>query len=98
MRKVDVIIGPIISEKSTRDAAGGKFTFKVAKEADKNLIRKVIEEKFKVNVVSISTAIIKGRQQRFGARRVEVILPVWKKAIVKLKKDQKIDLFEVTEE
>lgn len=97
MRKADVIIAPVISEKSTKDAASGKFTFKVAKEADKNLIKKVIEEKFKVNVVSVSTSINKGKKRRFGMKRIEKAMPEWKKAIVALKKDQKIDLFEVAQ-
>lgn len=94
MNKQGVILAPIISEKSTKDAAFGKFTFRVDKKANKNVIKKAIEDKFKVNVVGISTVIVKGRKARFGARRIETDLPIWKKAIVALKKDQKIDLFE----
>src|SRR5258706_4146155 len=98
MRKTDVIIEPVISEKSTEDEGRSRFTFKVAKGADKNLIRKVIEEKFKVNVLSVATTLVKGRRQRFGAKRIEISMPVWKKAIVQLKPDQKIDLFEIAEQ
>ena len=90
----DIIIAPIITEKSTKDTANNKFTFKVAKKANKNNIRKAVEEKFKVNVVAIKTSILKGQTMRVGARRSEVTKPSWKKAIVTLKKDQKIDLFE----
>jgi len=90
----DVVIMPIITEKSTKDAAFGRFTFKVAKKANKWVIRKAIEEKFKVNVLDVATSIIKGRKTRVGARRTEVSMPEWKKATVLLKKDQKIDLFE----
>lgn len=97
MRKTDVVIAPVISEKSTKDAASSKFTFRVAVGADKNLIKKVIEEKFKVNVVSVSTTTVKGKKRRFGMRRIEKAMPEWKKAIVALKKDQKIDLFDVAQ-
>lgn len=96
MDTTDIILKPLITEKSMKEAGRGKFTFKVLKKADKNMIRRAIEEKFKVNVVSVATSIVKGRSQRFGARRIETALPSWKKAIVQLKPDQKIDLFEVS--
>ncbi len=89
-----VIIAPIISEKSLKDAGLGRFTFKVSKQSDKRMIRAAIEEKFKVNVLSVATIIVKGRKQRFGKRRLETSLPSFKKAIVQLKEGQKIDLFE----
>jgi len=95
MNITDVIIAPLITEKSMKEAGLGKFTFKVAKKADKNNIARAVEDKFKVNVVSVATIIVKGRTQRFGKRRVETALPDWKKAIVKLKAGEKIDLFEV---
>lgn len=95
MKKSDVIIAPIISEKSMKDAALSRFTFKVIKDADKPSIKKAIADKFKVSVVSVATTVVKGRKQRFGVRRIETTLPSWKKAIVQLKKGEKIDLFEV---
>ncbi|OGH13671.1 MAG: 50S ribosomal protein L23 [Candidatus Levybacteria bacterium RIFCSPLOWO2_02_FULL_37_10] len=91
----DVIISPLISEKSMNDVNLGKFTFKVFKKADKNQIKKEVENKFKVNVLSIATATVKGKKRRVGAKRTEVALSSWKKAIVKLKTGQKIDLFDV---
>ncbi len=94
MKKNDVIIRPIITEKSISDASSRKFTFMVEKTADKTAIKKAIEEKFKVNVVGVFTLIIKGRTQRAGTRRKEIAKPSWKKAIVQLAKDQKIDLFD----
>lgn len=96
MHTTDIIIAPIISEKSTKDAGIGRFTFKVAKEANKTDIKKAVEEKFKVHVVSVATTIVKGRGQRFGVRRVEVVLPSWKKTIVQIKPGEKIGLFEVS--
>lgn len=87
-------LSPVISEKSMSDAGRGKFTFRVAKNVDKKSITRIITEKFKVEVVSISTSIVKGKKRRFGNRRTEVALPIWKKVVVKLKKGQKIPMFE----
>lgn len=91
----NTIIKPIISEKSLQNVKKGKFTFQVVKLADKNSIRKDIEKQFNVHVMSISTAITKGKTQRVGARRIEVVKSSLKKAIVTLKAGEKIDLFEV---
>lgn len=94
---VDVIIAPVISEKSSSDAGRSRFTFKISKNADKRNIKKAVEDKFKVNVVSVSTSIVKGRTQKFGPRRIETKLSSFKKAVVQLKTGEKIDLFEVAQ-
>ena len=91
-----IILAPLITEQSINEAGKGKFTFKVSKQADKMQIRKQIEEKFKVNVISVSTSIVKGKKRRFGAKRTEVALPSWKKATVRLSEGQKIGLFDTT--
>jgi large subunit ribosomal protein L23 len=91
----DVIIAPIISEKSMKDAAVGKFTFKVATGANKTYIKQAIESKFKVNVKKLCVSIVKGRTDRKGVKREEFVKTSWKKAIAKLAKDQKIGLFDV---
>lgn len=91
----DISLRPIITEKSTSDAARGYFTFKVAKKANKEMIKRAIEEKFKVDVELVSTSIMKGKKKRVGARRKEVLDSAWKKAVVRLASGQKIDLFEV---
>ncbi|MCL5435343.1 MAG: 50S ribosomal protein L23 [Patescibacteria group bacterium] len=90
----DIIISPIISEKSMLDAAKGKFTFRVTRRADKLVIKKAVEETFKVNVLSVATVTTKGRLSRTGTRRVEVTKQPKKKAIVTLKAGQKIALFD----
>jgi large subunit ribosomal protein L23 len=92
--KSDIIIAPIISEKSMADAAKSKFTFRVSRRADKLSIKKEVEEKFKVNVLSVATITTKGRSTRTGTRRVEVTKQPMKKAIVTLKTGQKIALFD----
>ncbi|MDO8583448.1 MAG: 50S ribosomal protein L23 [bacterium] len=91
----DVIIAPVITEKSMQDAALGKFTFKVALQANKPLIKSAIQDKFKVKVLKIRVGIVKGKTDRRGVRREEFVKTAWKKATVKLAKDQKIALFDV---
>lgn len=90
-----MIIKPVITERSMDDVAKGKFTFLVSRETTKDMIRKAVERKFNVNVLSVATIMVKGKTRRSGTRRTEVTIVRLKKAIVKLKKDQKIDLFEV---
>ena len=92
---MNVIISPIITEKSMIDAGNGKFTFRVDRFADKKDIKKVIEKKFSVHVVGISTIVVKGKSVRTGAKRVEKKLAPTKKAIVTLKKGEKIGMFEL---
>lgn len=91
----DVIVAPIITEKSMQDAKMGKFTFKVALQANKPLIKQAIEKKFKVKVLKVFVSIIKGRTDRKGIKREKFVKSPWKKTIVKLPKDQKIALFDV---
>jgi large subunit ribosomal protein L23 len=94
MNVLNVILNPIISEKSMTDAAKGKYTFAVSKESTKKDIKKAIEEQFKVNVLKVATITIKGRSSKTGARRVETVKQPFKKAIALLKTGQKISLFE----
>jgi large subunit ribosomal protein L23 len=94
MDALNILFGPIITEKSMADAANGKYTFKVFKGANKTEIKKVVEEKFKVNVVKISTVTIKGRSLRAGVKRLEIMQPAFKKALVKVKQGQKIGIFD----
>jgi len=91
---MSVLISPIITEKSMNDVANDKFTFKVDSTANKYAVKKEIEKRFGVNVLNVSTIIIKGRKIKVGARRSEKTLSPFKKAIVTLKKGQKIPMFE----
>jgi large subunit ribosomal protein L23 len=94
MYALNVIIGPIISEKSMTDASHGKYTFKVAVNAGKADVKKAVEEKYKVEAVKISTITIKGRSVRAGAKRLEISRSPFKKAIVTVKPGQKIGIFD----
>lgn len=95
MNLQSVIIKPVITEKSMSEVVFSRFTFHVHKESAKKDIKKAIEEKFKVNVEDIKTLVVKGKKRRSGKRRNEILQSAWKKAIVKLKAGQKIDLFDV---
>jgi len=88
---------PLITEGSMKDAQNNKFSFRVPKESNKNQIKNAVHKKFAVDVISVSTILIKGRRQRVGARRTEKKIGSWKKAVVKLPKDQKIGIFDTSE-
>jgi len=91
---MNVIVAPIISEKSMLNAGKGRFTFVVAKDADKKAIKNAVEKAFNVNVIAVATTMVKGRTRRGGIRREEKVLSPWKKATVTLKSGQKIDIFD----
>jgi large subunit ribosomal protein L23 len=95
MENLHVLLGPVITEKSMSEASKGRFTFHVAKTSTKYEIKKVIEERFKVNVTKITTVLIKGRSARSGTRRIERIKNPFKKAVVTLKAGEKIGIFDV---
>ncbi|MEK7565427.1 MAG: 50S ribosomal protein L23 [Patescibacteria group bacterium] len=90
-----ILIKPIITERSLNDAAAGKFTFAVDKTANKPQIAQAVITQFAVHVVSVRTSIVKGKTKRAGKKRLIVKTPDWKKATVALKTGEKIDLFEV---
>lgn len=95
---MDVIISPLITEKSMNDASSGKYSFKVNKRSNKKEIKSAIEKAFNVSVTGITTSITKGRSVRVGQRRTEKRLGDFKKAIVSLKTGDKIGLFELGED
>ena len=89
----DIIIAPVITEKSMAGIADKKYTFKVAKNANKLEIADAVEELFKVKVAKVNTVSMRGKVRRMG--RYEGKTASWKKAIVTLKKDSKtIEFFD----
>ena len=96
MEKVaqDIIIKPIITEHSMDCLAEGKYTFKVAKDANKIEIAKAVEKLFKgVKVAKVNTMNVRGKKKRMG--RYEGYTPSWKKAIVTLEEGSKtIEFFD----
>ena len=89
----DIIIAPIITEKSMAGIADKKYTFKVAKDANKIEIAEAVEKLFKVDVAKVNTINIRGKMKRMG--RYSGYTASWKKAIVTLKADSKtIEFFD----
>lgn len=89
----DVIIRPVITEKSMEQMAAGKYTFIVSPKASKPEIRQAVEELFDVDVEKVNTINLRGKWRRVG--RYVGRRPDWKKAIVTLKEGQRIkQLFE----
>ena len=78
----DIILRPIITEESMAGSAEKKYSFKVAKDANKIEIKKAVEELFSVKVKSVNTINCSGKLRRYG--RFEGYRPSWKKAIVTL--------------
>lgn len=90
----DVIIKPLITEGSMKHVASGKYSFMVARDADKIVIKQTVNKLFNVHVVSIATSLVKGKTQKVGKRRTEKTMSAWKKAVVTVKKGEKIGIFE----
>lgn len=92
MEARDIIIRPLITEKSTTLMAEGKYVFEVAKAANKIEIAKAISQIFNVKVASVNTVSVEGKVKRMGrsiGKRSD-----YKKAIVKLAAGETIEFFE----
>lgn len=90
LKAYDVIVKPVITEKSTMASEHNQVIFEVRREASKPEIKSAIEQLFKVEVKSINTMLTKGKEKKFRGRpyrRSDV-----KKAIVTLKEGQSIDV------
>ena len=94
MNRTDIILKPIITEQSMKAVDAGKFSFVVARFANKTEIKDAIKALFNVTAIAVATVMVKGKTKRIGARRTEVKDALWKKAIVTLKKGESISLFE----
>ena len=86
----DIIIAPVITEKSMAERSNNVYTFKVVKDATKDEIKAAIEDAFKVEVVKVNTLNTKSKRRRVGkyAGRTKT----YKKAIVTLKNGSSIEL------
>lgn len=88
-----IIRKPLVSEKSTNMRVNeNKYVFRVDQEANKLEIKKAVEDLFKVKVEDVTTMRMYGKPKRLG--RFEGRRADWKKAVVKLKKGETIELFE----
>ena len=92
MEARDILVRPLITERTTQLMAEGKYVFVVAKAANKIEIAKVVAEVFKVKVAKVNTVNVTGKKKRMG--RTEGKRPDYKKAIVKLAPGETIEFFE----
>lgn len=82
MRPEDIIIKPIVTEKSNDGLQEGKYTFKVNKKATKVDIARAVEKLFDVKVLKVNTITVKGKEKRVGVHVGKT--SDWKKAIVSI--------------
>jgi large subunit ribosomal protein L23 len=92
MDATQVIIRPVVSEKSYVLAAVDKYTFRVHADAHKTEIRQAVEELFEVHVVSVRTSSVKSKPKRRGITKGRT--RAWKKAIVQVKPGESIPIFQ----
>ncbi len=95
MNMYDVIIRPIVTEKSNTLAAGlNQFTFEVHLDANKIEIKSAVEKIFDVDVLNVTTVILPMKRGRRG-RKMYQRSPEYKKAVVTLPEGQTIGLFNI---
>lgn len=92
MEARDILIRPIVTEKSTALMEQGKYTFRVPLAATKIQIRQAVEQIFKVKVQAVNTMRYEGKLKRMG--RTQGRRSDWKKAVVTLRPGEAIELFE----
>ena len=88
----EVLIAPVVSEKSYGQIAQNRYTFKVHQDAHKTQVRQAVEELFDVKVPKVAIIKVQAKPKRRGQFRG--IRPGWKKAVVQLKQGDSIEIFE----
>jgi large subunit ribosomal protein L23 len=92
MHSSQVILAPIVSEKSYQGTADGKYTFKVHQDAHKTQVRQAVEELFDVKVTRVNILKVQAKPKRRGL--FKGTRPGWKKAVVQLRAGDTIEFFE----
>jgi large subunit ribosomal protein L23 len=87
----EVLIAPVVSEKSYRGIEDGKYSFRVHQDAHKTQVRQAVEELFDVKVASVNIMKVQSKPKRRGL--IKGTRPGWKKAVVKLKPGHEIQIF-----
>jgi large subunit ribosomal protein L23 len=88
----EVLIAPVVSEKSYGQIAQNRYTFRVHKDAHKTQIRQAVEQLFEVSVVNVNIVKVQPKPKRRGL--IKGTRPGWKKAVVQLKPGDSIEIFE----
>jgi large subunit ribosomal protein L23 len=92
LHPAEILIAPVVSEKSYGQIVENRYTFKVHQDAHKTQIRQAVEQLFDVKVVGVNVVKVQPKPKRRGM--IKGTRPGWKKAIVELKAGDKIDIFE----
>ena len=92
LHPAEVLIRPVVSEKSYHQITENRYTFRVHKDAHKTQIRQAVEELFDVHVTRVNVIKMKPKPKRRGL--IKGTRPGWKKAIVQLREGQTIEIFE----
>jgi large subunit ribosomal protein L23 len=88
----EVLLAPVVSEKSYSLIEDRKYSFRVHPNAHKTQIRQAVEELFEVHVVSVNVSTVKSKPKRRGMTRGRK--PGWKKAVVQVREGETIEIFE----
>ena len=88
----EVLLAPVVSEKSYSLITDRKYTFKVHKNAHKTQVRQAVEELFAVHVENVNILKVQPKPKRRGVSKG--IRPGWKKAIVQVREGETIEIFE----
>jgi large subunit ribosomal protein L23 len=92
MHAGQIVLAPVVSEKSYAGTADGLYTFKVHQDAHKTQVRQAVEELFSVKVARVNIIKVKAKPKRRGLSKGTRM--GWKKAIVQLHPGQTIEFFE----
>ena len=87
----EVLLAPVVSEKSYAQIEQRKYTFKVHKDAHKTQIRQAVEELFDVHVSAVKVIKVQPKPKRRGL--IKGVRPGWKKAVVQVREGETIEIF-----
>jgi len=87
-----ILLAPIVSEKSYAGTSGGKYTFRVHSDAHRTQVRQAVEQLFEVEVAKVNIITVQPKPKRRGLHRGTK--PGWKKAVVQLRPGHTIEFFE----
>ena len=92
LHPAQVLIRPVISEKSYELITQNRYTFKVHQDAHKTQVRQAVEQMFDVTVVKVNILKVQAKPKRRGL--IKGVRPGWKKAVVELKAGDSIEIFQ----
>jgi large subunit ribosomal protein L23 len=92
LHPAEILIRPVISEKSYELITQNRYTFKVHQDAHKTQVRQAVEQLFDVSVVKVNIIKVQAKPKRRGL--IKGVRPGWKKAVVELKQGDSIEIFE----